>query len=155
MLDKSWVYMAFTFLAVSTALIIIPKQLYKRFFLYGAIFGGMGDAVVVTILSKFFHLIQYKGMGYFNVFGLFSIWTPITWTFAFMVFFYLLPIRKLFLIPYLLILTFFNYSVGLVLQSMGLFEYIGIEKYLSPFIFLAWYSIAAWVYFKNEKIILK
>jgi len=72
--------------------------------------------------------------------------------FAFSIFFYLMPVRKFFLALYLLIWTGLSYSVGIVLHAFGLFDYIGIGKYIMPVIFLMWYSAAALVYLKIEKI---
>ena len=84
--------------------------------------------------------------------NIFSLWTPITWAFVFMLFFYFLPVRKVFLVPYILIFSLLSYSVGLVMQNFGLFEYIGIQKYLAPFTFLIWYSVSAWVFLRNEYV---
>lgn len=151
MLSNWMIYPAFCFLVITGALLLIPKSSYKKFFLYGLIFGGVGDSVIAGLLTLL-GLIKYKGMGPFNVFNIFSLWTPITWTFIFMIFFYFLPVRKGFLIPYILIFSALNYSVGFIMGNFGLFEYIGIYKYLTPITFIMWYSISAWLFFKYEKI---
>lgn len=109
-------------------LLIVPKEHYKRYLLWGLVFGGIGDALTVSLLTQL-NLIQYKNMGPFNIFNLFSIWTPITWALTFSIFFYLMPVRKVFLVPYIITFTALNYSVGLVMQSMGclnILEFTGI-----------------------------
>ncbi|MEJ6950353.1 hypothetical protein [Natronospora cellulosivora (SeqCode)] len=148
------IYLVFAASVGAATVILIPRENYKHFFLYGLIFGGLADAFIVVFLTEL-NLIQYKNMGVFNVFDYFSIWTPLTWMFVFMIFFYFLPVRKSFLIPYIIAFSVLNIATGRVMSQLGLFELIGIQKYLSPFVFLLWYSISAWAYLHIEKISLQ
>lgn len=75
------------------------------------------DVVVATILS-IVGLIKYKAMGAFSVYGIFSVWTPILWTYAFAIFFYLVPIRRAFLVPYCIGFAGLTYIMGLALNSL-------------------------------------
>ncbi|MCL4442193.1 MAG: hypothetical protein M1609_16870 [Firmicutes bacterium] len=152
---RCFIYLIFAVVTGFAALVVIPKKLYKKYLLYSILLGGTVDAVLAPIFSKVFHLIKYNNMGYFDILDVFSFWTPITWMFAFSIFFYLLPVQKFFLVPYLIIWTGLSYSVGIVLHDFGLFEYIGIGKFIMPVVFCLWYSTAAWVYLKTEKISLK
>lgn len=151
-------YLIYFFFAVITgiaALAVIPKELYRKYLLYGIFLGGNSDVFLSLIFSKVLHLTQYKNMSYFNIFDIFSFWTPVTWMFAFSVFFYLLPVKKIFLIIYLLTWTALSYSVGIVLHSLELFDYIGPGKYLMPLVFGLWYAAAALIYLRFEKIRLE
>lgn len=150
MIDTWIYYPIFGIITILGALLLIPKNQFKKYFIYGLIFGGLGDAIIATLYTTL-GLIKYKEMGPFNIMNIFSLWTPVTWAFAYTIFFYFLPVRKVFLVPYVLIFSFLNFSVGLVMQNFGMFEYIGIQKYLAPFTFLIWYSISAWVYQRNEQ----
>ncbi len=154
MFDTSYIYLFLAIGVGAAALLVIPKKHYKHYFLYGLLFGGVGDILLATIFT-YAGWIKYKNMGPFNVLGLFSFWTPITWMFAYTIFFYFLPVRKVFLIPYLLAFAGLNYGTGLFMENFGLFQYYGINRYVAPLTFFAWYSISAWVYFKNEKVTLK
>ncbi len=150
-------YFVFPIFAIITgvsALLLIPKEKYKHYFLYGFIFGGVLQILIASILTTL-DLIQYKNMGPFNVMGLFSIWTPIAWMFAFTIFFYLLPTRKAFLLPYIIAFAALSYSVGLIKESLGTFEYLGFYRYPAPINFLVWYSVSAWAYFRLENVKLK
>lgn len=60
-----------------------------------------------------------------------NFWTPLTWGLIFSLFFYLLPVRKAFLVPYILTFVALTYSVGLVMESLGAFRYIGIQRILA------------------------
>lgn len=134
------------------AIILIPKEYYKKYFVYGLFWGAILDVLMVGVLSGLCHWIQYKNMGEFNVFNLFSFWTPLAWMFAFMIFFYCLPARKLFLYYYIPGFGLFGYMVGVVLQNFGLFEYVGIYRYFAPLVLTGWFAVAAWAYIKAEKI---
>ncbi|ATW26155.1 hypothetical protein [Candidatus Formimonas warabiya] len=134
--------------------IVIPRNVYKRYLIYGFMFGAIGDLIVATIFGPLLHIIRYKNMGVFNIFGIVSFWTPIAWMFAFMLFFYFLPVRRIFLYPYIIGFSFFGYMVGIVLKQLGLFEYIGSYIYFAPLTFIVWFSIAAWIYLKDSSISL-
>lgn len=136
------------------AVIFIPKELYKKYFIYGLLFGGLGDYVMTFTCGKVFHLIEYKNMGIFNIANLASFWTPIAWMNVFSFFLYLLPHRKVFLIPYILTFALFGHTVGLTLQNIGLFQYHGAFVYFAPLLFLSWFSLSAWLFIRIEKVIL-
>lgn len=151
-MNKSFIFFFKALLFGVSAMIAIPKEHYKKFFIYGFIFGGIGDIITVLILGPALHLIKYSNLGVFGILGLFSFWTPIAWTFTFMLFFYFLPVRKAFLYPYLIGFAMFALMVGWVLQNLGTFGYIGNYIYFAPLVFLAWFSLSAWGYFKSERI---
>lgn len=152
MFQNYLIYFIFAVITGTAALVVIPKALYKKYLLYAIFLGGLGDALMAPIFSKVFHLIKYKNMGYFNIFDVFSFWTPVTWMFAFAIFFYLLPVKKPLVAVYLLTWTGLSYSVGIVLNALGLFDYLGIGKYIMPVVFLIWFSAAALIFLKTEKI---
>jgi len=144
-LDKSYIYLVFVVVAAVAFFIIVPKEQYKRFLLYGLVFGGILDVISIVTLTLM-NQIRFYDMGAFGVFGMIPALVPATWMFAFGVFFYLMPRRLAFLILYLFAFTALSYTVGLVMQAYGLFEYIGAQRYLAIPIFFVWYSLSAWVY---------
>ncbi|MTI59359.1 MAG: hypothetical protein FH762_05095 [Firmicutes bacterium] len=152
--NTSYTYILMSLVVAGLALILIPKKEYKHYFLYGMIFGGVGEVIVVTFL-RYIGLVRYRDMGSFNILGLFPFWTPLTGMFVFMIFFYLLPVRKGFLITYIICFSALNYGTGLMLNQLGLFEYVEIYLYIAPFISILWYSLAAHVYFRSGGIRLK
>lgn len=149
--------LSFYFLFAATiglaTVIVIPRNLYKKYLLYGLMFGGIGDSLLVAIIH-FLGYLNYKNLGATSLFGIFSFWTPIAWTFYFMLFFYFLPVRKVFLVFYVLVFVLLNYAVGTVMSQSGLYEVIGIYKYIQPFIYLVWCSISAWAFLKGENKVL-
>lgn len=137
------------------AIILIPKEYYRKYLVYGLLLGAVPDVLLIWIISRIFHGMEYKNMGPFNILNLFSFWTPLAWMFAFMYFFYCLPTRKLFFYPYVFTFGLFGYMVGMVLKNFGLFEYSVIYRYFSPFVIIGWFLAAAFIYLKAEKIPLK
>lgn len=153
-MDKSYYFFFKALLFGIAAIVAIPKSLYKKYFLYGFMFGAVGNLIQVFTLGQM-QLFKYEKMGVFGVFGKFSFWTPVAWMFAFMLFFYFLPVRRNFLYPYILAFAFFGFMVGTVLHNLGIYHFIGNYVYFAPFVYLAWFSLAALVFIRNEKISLK
>jgi hypothetical protein len=137
------------------ALVIIPKQLYKKFFIYGMFFGGAVNVLIILTLGGIFHLFSYLHIGPLNIWGLFSFFTPITWIFVFIIYLYFLPVRKIFLYPYIVSFVAFSYMFGQALKGLGLFELHKNYQYFEPVTFIVWFSLTAWAYIKAEKIALK
>lgn len=135
-------------------LLLIPKQLYRKYFIYGLLLGAIPNVILIGIISGIFHGFEYRNMGPFNIWNLFSFWTPLAWMFVFMFFFYCLPARKIFFYPYIISFSMFGYFVGKVLHNLGLYEVFGFYNYLAPFVFTGWFLGAALVYLKAERISL-
>lgn len=154
MFDKSIFFFFKAIIFGVAAYAVIPRHVFKKYFLYAFIFGAIADVLIVSTLHSL-NLVSYYNMGPFGIFGVFTFWTPIAWMFTFMLFFYFLPVRTAFLIPYIIGFSLFGYMVGLVLTALGLFEYIGIYKYYAPVVFIAWFSLAAYAYIKIGNIKLR
>ncbi len=153
--DKSWIYPIFALFLAAVALLLIPKAQYKKFFLYGLLFGGLGDAVIVTLFSKLLPILRYKHTGAFGVDD-FSIWTPIGWALAFAIFLYLLPRRWAFMVPYLMTFVGLSFMIAIILANFGLLDYLKPGyRFVGIIIFTLWYAIAAYLYLRTERIELR
>ena len=151
-MDKSFISLYKAIFFGLATIVVIPREVYKKFFLYGFIFGAIGDILHILIFEKGLGLFRYLNMGPFSIYGLFSFWTPIAWMFTFMLFFYFLPRKRLFLYFYIVGFAIFGYMVGLVLEGFGVFHYIGLWRYAAPFFFILWFSGAAWAFYRIEKV---
>jgi hypothetical protein len=149
-----WFFLKAMFFGIAT-LVTIPKEVYKKYFIWGFLFGGIGDVIMVVIFNPILNLIKYKNMGVFNAYGIISFWTPIAWMFTFMLFFYFLPVHRLFLYLYILGFAIFGHILGMLLQNLGLFEFVGSYVYIAPITFVFWFSFATLIYFRYNRIILK
>lgn len=142
------------FFGIAT-IVSIPKNVYKKFFIWGFLFGGIGDVTIVTLLGPGLKLLKYQNMGMFDILGTFSFWTPLAWMFTFMIFFYFLPVHRYFYFIYIGGFSIFGFMVGLVLQNIGLFKYEGAFIYFAPFVFMAWFMFSSLIYFRYNRITLK
>jgi sensor histidine kinase YesM len=153
--DKSWIYPVFAVFLAAVALLLIPKAQYKKFFLYGLLLGGAGDVVIMALFSKLIPIFQYKHTGAFGVNG-FSIWTPVGWALAFAIFFYLLPRRWAFLVPYLMTFVGLSFLIATILEKYGSLTYLNPGyRLVGIIIFALWYTAAAYLYLRTERIELR
>jgi hypothetical protein len=147
-IGTSIVYFLKALLFGLAAVIFIPKEKYKKYFIYGFILGGVIDVILIVTLS-YLDVIKYYNMGPFSVFNIFPFFTPIAWTFAMMLFLHFLPIRKVFLYPYVISFALYGVALGQVLKGFGLFRY---NIFIMPFVYIFWFSLAAIVYIHNERL---
>jgi hypothetical protein len=154
-IGKEYIFLCKAIFFGLAAILIIPKHELKKYFVYGLFFGALGDIFLILSIGTLLHQFRYLNMGTYSVFGLWSFWTPIAWMFTLMVFFYCLPPRKIFFYPYIFIFGMFGYMVGTVLENFGLFEYIGIYRYIAPLVLTGWFALSAWGYLKLERFGLR
>jgi hypothetical protein len=154
-LDKGIYYLLVALAFGVATLASIPKPLYKKFFIYGLLFGGAFNVLIILVFSGVFHLFAYLHIKPFGIWDLFSFWTPITWIFTIMIYLYFLPVRRIFLYPYMAGFIIFGYMMGQVLKDLGLFKFYGSYMYFEPLTFIVWFTIAAWAYIKGERVTLR
>lgn len=134
------------------ALILIPKEQYRKYILYGIFLGMIPQLLIVIVFSGLLHWYRYENMGVFNIAGLVPFWSPISWMFAVSYFLYLLPRKRIVLYLYVGLFSVYGPMVGTVLENYGLFKYVGLFRYVSPLMYLLWFGLAAWIYIRAEKI---
>lgn len=155
--EQFWFYPLFLIFSFILTLIFIPKKKYKVYLIYGLLIGGLGDIIIVTIMSNILNIMWFENQAFFNVLGHHAL-SPLGWTVSVMLFLYFLPQRRWFLYPYLLFWAFNSLGYGYVVHNLELFYF---QSWLYPFtayfIFLSWWSFAAWlfIYTNNLKYQLK
>lgn len=137
------------------AIILIPKEQYRKFLIYGLILGGLGDIFVISLFGELLGGFRYENMGVFNILNITSFWTPIAWVFVLMYFLYALPLKKGFFYLYIISFSVFGYCLGLVLENFGLYRYIGVYRYIAPLTLTLWFFVAARLYMHWEKLKLQ
>ncbi|SEP41110.1 hypothetical protein [Propionispora vibrioides] len=150
-MDISYIFMIFAVMVGVAYILLVPKEQYKRYLLYGLTFGSIVDVILVSILT-YMGLLKYQNMGAFNVLGIISAWTPVSWGLTFSIFFYLMPKRKSFLLAYVPAFAALSQIIGMVFRNYGLIEYRG--RFLLFFVFLVWYAFAAWAYRRDLQFYL-
>lgn len=127
----------------------MPKNEIRRLFIYGLIFGGIFDIVVVGIASLIgeFKYIDYEQFGLMGI----HFMAPISWTIFFIIYFYLLPNKKIYIYLYVIMGIFYSVLFCQMITKLGVLMLVhGIFDSIIPF--LIWYPIATWGYLKLQKI---
>ncbi|MDW7674017.1 MAG: hypothetical protein SCK28_05715 [Bacillota bacterium] len=126
--------------------ILVPRSEIRRLAIYGIIFGGLMDVLMLTIgnLTGFFGWINFGpfGLSYLPFFA------PISWSIYYIMYFYFLPRQKT------LIYLFAASGIGMsilytnVVINLGVFMST-VGRVIVPLItFIFWFSIATMGYFK-------
>jgi hypothetical protein len=148
---QSLFYPGFLTITFILTRIFVPREKYKKYFVYGFLVGGLGDIIVVSIMQNLLGFIWFKNQGIFEVLGHMGL-SPPSWTVTVMIFLWFLPTRRYFLYPY--VATWAAYSIGYaaVVRNLNLYNTV---DWLYPipayFIFLGWWSFAAWLFIKYER----
>lgn len=128
-------------------MLFIPRKEYKKFFIFGFTLGGIIDIISIIVFGNLLGVFSYRS-GPLVVSGI-PIFIPIAFTFAWMIFFYFLPVRMEFLIPYIIGFSGFAVLIGFVEENLGYFQYHHgfIQSALvTAVVFLLWFGFSAWVY---------
>lgn len=132
-------------------LIFIPRIEYKKFLLFGFVLGGFVDVFTIVFLGNLVGEFSYNA-GPLEAFGI-PFFVPIAFTFVWMLFFFFLPVRIEFLIPYILGFSGFAVLLGLVEQNLGFFNYHHGDirgAILTIITFGVWYTGSAIIYRSYE-----
>ena len=147
-MDNSYLYIIVTAITGSGFFLLIPKQQYKRYFLYGIVLGGGVDIILVLALTLLGQ-VRYDNMGHFSAFGLLHAFAPVSWTFTFAMFLYFLPKRTNFFWLYIFAFAMINLTVATIMQSYNTYGYS--NPFIMIIIFLLWGYGAAYVYRKDPQ----
>lgn len=146
------VYPAYLLIAFTLTVIFIPRNKYRRYFICGFLVGCLGDVIIVFILQNLLHVMFFTNQGMFYVLKLNAL-SPLGWTLTMILFLYFLPSNRWFQYPYIATWAFCSLSFAYILRNAGLYDFV---PWLYPipisFLFLGWYSFAAWVFKKSESL---
>lgn len=122
---------------------VVPQKEIRRLFIYGLIFGGIFDIVVVGIANLIgeFKYINYEPFGLMGV----HFMAPISWTIFFIIYFYLLPEDKFYRYLYVATGTFYSMMFCQMITKLGVLKLAhGIIDSIIPFVI--WFPVATWGY---------
>ncbi len=146
-------YPSFLSMVFILTVIFIPRNEYKQYLIYGLLVGGLGDVIVVGLLANILHVMWFKNLGIFNVYGQMAL-SPPSWTLAVMLFLYFMPSRRSFLYPYVATWAASSVAYAVVVKNAGLYDFLPwmypIPMYFS---FLGWWSFAAWLFIKTSPLV--
>jgi hypothetical protein len=148
-------YPLFLAMVALIALLAIPRELRKEYFIYGLLVGGLGDVVAVAVFQNVLHVMWFKNLGVLGVHGQMAL-SPPCWLFTVMLFLYFLPVRSPFRYTYIATWALASVCYGYLVHNAGLFDF---RPWFYPipsyFIFLGWWSFAAWFFRATSPIAAK
>ncbi|WP_088187169.1 hypothetical protein [Desulfosporosinus sp. FKA] len=146
-------YPSYILIAFIIVILTIPQKDLKNYFIYGVLFGGFGDVVVVGLFQNVLHIICFKNAGIFNVLGE-NLLSPPSWILTVMIFLRFLPLQKLFQYAYVLGFAVFSVGYGYLVHNVGLFDF---KPWYYPFFayltFLFWWTTITWVFVRTSSLI--
>lgn len=127
---------------------IVPREEIRRLFIYGLIFGGVFDIVVVGFANLIgeFKYINYEPFGLMGI----HFMAPISWTVFFVIYFYLLPNNRIYRYIYVITAIFYSVLFCQMITKMGVLQLAhGLVTSIVPFVI--WLPVATWGYCKLTK----
>jgi hypothetical protein len=144
-------YIPFIYTAIFSIILVnvVPRKEIRRLFIYGLIFGGVFDVVLVeaaNLIGEF----KYVNYGPFGMFGI-HFMAPIAWTVYYIIYFYLLPKKKIYLYLYTAMGVFDSIFFCQMITKLGVLQLAhGLISSIIPFVI--WFPIATWGYLKLIKM---
>ncbi len=117
-------YIIFSALMFFFMLVFIPRQMIRKLFWFGMLWGSTFDFLLESAFC-FFHILRYEHIQPFNV-GYLSIWTVLAWTPTNMMLIYFLPEspKKYVFWVYILMYSGLTALIGIVLVNLGLLVFV-------------------------------
>lgn len=137
----------FLYTAVFAAILVavVPRQEIRRLAIYGILFGGLFDVVVVeagNLLGEF-RYINYEPFGLMDL----HFMAPISWSIFYILYFYFLPDRNSYIYLYTLMGIFYSTLFCQMITKLGVLSLgHGIIDSIIPF--AVWFPVATWGYLK-------
>ncbi len=133
----------FIYTAVFATILVstVPKSEIRRLSIYGIIFGGVFDFVIVTIanLTGSFKYINYEAFGLMGIHFI----APISWSIFFIMYFYFLPKKNIYIYIYTTIGIVYSMFFCQMITKLGVLKLAhGIIDSIVPFVI--WFPAATW-----------
>lgn len=124
---------------------LVPRREIRRLAIYGMIFGGLADILVVSFAHYIgeFRYINYEPFGLFGI----HFMAPIAWTVFFMLYFYFLPSGTVYRYIYTVMGMLYSMMFCQTITKLGILSLAnGLVDSIVPFV--PWYLAATWGYSK-------
>ncbi|MHB8126225.1 MAG: hypothetical protein ACYDEJ_11405 [Desulfitobacteriaceae bacterium] len=143
-------FISFIYTGIFAVILVatVPRKEIHRLSIYGIIFGGVFDILVVIIgnLTGSFRYINYEPFGLIGI----HFMSPISWAIFFIIYFYFLPNKKPYIFIYATIAIFYSILFCQMITKLGVLKLShGIIDSIIPFVF--WFPIVTWGYLRLTK----
>jgi len=134
---------AVTFVLV--LILMVPRKEIRRLSLFGIVLGGGGDVIVHSFgyITGLFSWINYGPFGFIGI----HLFSSISWSAFFIVYFYYLPRHKPFVYIYILASICASTIYYNLVLDIQIFK--ALDRLIVPIAgFAVWYGVATWAFFK-------
>lgn len=149
-MPKYYIYLIYTTIFALILLATVPKNEIQRLSIYGIIFGGMMD-ILMLIFGKVTGLFAWINYGPFGFMGI-PIFSNVSWAIFFIMYFYFLPKQKPFNYIFAGAGVLFSILYTNLVIDLGIFKSYN-RTWLPLIAFVGWFSIATWGHYKLNSFI--
>lgn len=149
-MPKYFLYLIYTTIFALILIATVPKKEIKRLAIYGIIFGGMMDVLMLIFgnVTGLYAWINYGPLGFMGI----PIFSNVSWAIFFILYFYFLPSTKPLNYLYASAGVIFSILYTNMLIDLGVFK--AYNRTLLPLIaFIGWFTTATWGYYKLNSFI--
>lgn len=149
-MPKYFIYLIFTSVFALILIATVPKKEIRRLAIYGIIFGGMMDILMLIFgnITGLYGWINYGPLGYMGI----PILADISWAIYFILYFYFLPAKKPLNYVFACAGIVFSVLYTNLVINLGVFH--SYNRILLPLVsFIGWFSIATWGFYKLNNFI--
>lgn len=149
-MPRYYIYPIYTTVFALILLATVPKKEIHRLSIYGIIFGGMMDVLLLVFgnVTGLFGWINYGPLGFMGI----TLFSNVSWAIFFILYFYFLPSKKPLNYIYASVAIVFSISYTNLVINLGVFQ--SYNRISLPLIaFIVWYLTATWGYYKLNNFI--
>ncbi len=138
----------YTFIFAGILAVYVPRSEIRKLSVYGITFGAFVELIVITIgiSTGSFKYINYEPFGLFGM----HFFAPISWAIFFVLFFYFLPDKKVYVYIYVFLAVCYAMLFCQMITKLGVLKLgHGIIDSIVPF--AIWFPAVTWGYLKLTK----
>jgi hypothetical protein len=140
-----FLYIIYTGALWAALLAIVPRDKMRTYLVYGILFGGLADAVILAIVDLLLGIGGFINFGPLG-FGKLPFFPPLAWSAFFAMYFYFLPSRWYLRYPYMLTTIIGSVAFSNMLMNLGIFQW-KTGRLLTPLLVYTFWTIAVtWGY---------
>lgn len=144
-------YIIYTTVLWAILIAVVPRKDLRELAIYGVLFGGLADGIIIVIATFWLGLGGYINMGPLGFRGM-PFFPLIAWSAYFVLYFYFLPGYRPFRYLYMFSAISMSLLFSNVLMNLGIFRW-NHGRILIPFVlYTIWICSATWAYGKLRKL---
>lgn len=116
-----FIYPIYTIVLAAIVRLLIPLSEIKRLFIFGIAYGALVDGIIILIY-KVLGLVEYINYGPFGFLGI-PFFPLIAWTCYFLLYFYFLPVGKLWIYLYVAVASLYSFLFSNILQNLNILHW--------------------------------